>query len=52
VVWTAAVAMGPLKDHNRVLLERARSWLVATTDEQLVALQSRFAPADQDAVKP
>jgi len=48
VVWTAAVAMGPLKDHNRLMLERTRSWLVATTDEQLVAVQSRFAPPAPD----
>jgi hypothetical protein len=45
VVWKAASAMGPLKDHNRLIVERARLWLVATTDEQLVAVQSRFAVA-------
>jgi hypothetical protein len=37
--------MGPLKDHNRQIAEHARLWLVATTDDQLVAVQSRFAEA-------
>jgi hypothetical protein len=45
VVWKAAAAMGPLKDHNRHIAEHARLWLVATTDDQLVAVQSRFAAA-------
>lgn len=45
VVWKAAVAMGPLKDHNRRIAERARLWLVATTDDQLVAAQSRIVAA-------
>jgi hypothetical protein len=45
VVWKSAAAMGPLKDHNRQIAEHARSWLVATTDDQLVAVQSRFAKA-------
>jgi hypothetical protein len=45
VVWKAAAAMGPLKDHNRHIVEQARLWLVATTDDQLVAVQSRFAAA-------
>ncbi|MDN7182796.1 hypothetical protein M0D69_33230 [Caballeronia sp. SEWSISQ10-4 2] len=45
VVWKTAAAMGPLKDHNRWIAERARLWLVATTDDQLVAVQSRFAAA-------
>ncbi|SAL42493.1 hypothetical protein AWB64_04514 [Caballeronia sordidicola] len=43
VVWKAASAMGPLKDHNRHIAEHARLWLVATTDDQLIAEQSRFA---------
>jgi hypothetical protein len=43
VVWKAAASMGPLKDHNRVIAEHARLWLVATTDDQLVATQRRFA---------
>ncbi|MFM0738763.1 hypothetical protein PQQ51_16095 [Paraburkholderia xenovorans] len=38
VVWKAAAAMGPLKDHNRLLAQHAHAWLVATTDEQLAAL--------------
>jgi hypothetical protein len=45
VVWKAATAMGPLKDHNRQIAEHARLWLVATTDDQLVAAQSRIASA-------
>ncbi|MGA7813485.1 hypothetical protein [Caballeronia sp.] len=45
VVWKAATAMGPLKDHNRLIVEHARLWLVATTDDQLVAVQGRFAAA-------
>jgi len=36
--------MGPFKDHNRYIVESARLWLVATTEDQLVAVQSRFAP--------
>jgi hypothetical protein len=41
VVWKAATAMGPLKDHNRWIVENARLWLVATTDDQLVAAQTQ-----------
>lgn len=44
VVWKAAAAMGPFKDHNRHLVMSARYWLVATSDEQLAALQPRYAP--------
>jgi hypothetical protein len=47
--------MGPLKDHNRHLAEHARLWLVATTDDPLVAAQSRFAAAKgvgQEDAKP
>ncbi|ALS60289.1 hypothetical protein [Pandoraea norimbergensis] len=46
VVWKAAAAMGPLKDHNRLIVEQASLWLVATTDDPLVAVQSRFAKAE------
>jgi hypothetical protein len=44
--------MGPFKDHNRYIVERARRWLVATSDDQLVAVQDRFAAnrADQPEV--
>jgi hypothetical protein len=45
VVWKSAAAMGPLKDHNRQIAEHARSWIVATTDDQLVAIQTRFTEA-------
>jgi hypothetical protein len=49
VVWKTAVAMGPLKDHNLHIVERARLWLVATADDQLAAVLHRFAPAEPDA---
>jgi hypothetical protein len=55
VVWKSAAAMGPLKDHNRQIAEHARLWLVATTDDQLVAVQSRFVQASspkQEDAKP
>ncbi|MCX7273473.1 MAG: hypothetical protein NTV19_09890 [Burkholderiales bacterium] len=44
VAWQSVVAMGPFRDHNRHLTDAAKRWLVATSDEQLVALQERFAP--------
>jgi hypothetical protein len=37
-----------LKDHNRLQVERARLWLVATSDDQLVAVQARFRPPEPD----
>jgi hypothetical protein len=43
VLWKAAAAMGPLKDHNRQLADHTRLWLVATTDDQLVSVQTRLA---------
>jgi hypothetical protein len=46
VAWKSVIAMGPFKDHNRHIVEGARLWLVATTDEQLAAVQARFAPED------
>jgi len=45
VLWKTVASMGPFKDHNRYIVESARLWLVATTDDQLIAVQSRFAPA-------
>jgi len=45
-LWKEAPSMGPFKEHNRLLVERARRWLVATTDEQLAAVQGRFAPEE------
>jgi hypothetical protein len=44
VAWKSATVMGPFKDHNRYLVEDAHAWLVASTDEELLALQPRFAP--------
>ncbi len=44
VLWKTGVTLGPLKDHNRLLVDNAREWIVATTDEQLEAVQGRFAP--------
>jgi hypothetical protein len=35
VAWTKAAAMGPFKDHNRLLVKQAKQWLVATTDAEL-----------------
>jgi hypothetical protein len=52
VSWKSVVAMGPFKDHNRHIVEGARLWLVATTDEQLEALQPRFAPPEAPAETP
>ncbi|CAB3765333.1 hypothetical protein [Paraburkholderia solisilvae] len=55
VVWKAAATLGPLKDHNRWIAQHARLWLVATTDDQLVATQSRLALAmgsKQEEAKP
>jgi hypothetical protein len=48
VLWKTVGAMGPFRDHNRYLVESARLWLVATTEDQLVAVQNRFAPAAAD----
>ncbi len=44
VVWTQAAAMGPFKDHNQFMAQRAKQWLVATSDAELEAVQARFAP--------
>lgn len=44
VQWKSAVSMGPFKDHNPHIVEAARRWVVAAADDQLVAIQSRFAP--------
>lgn len=43
VVWKSATAMGPFKDHNRQIAERARLWLVAIAEDQLVAVHRRLA---------
>jgi hypothetical protein len=51
VVWQRATVMGPLKDHNRYLVEDARAWLVASSDEELLALQPRFAPPPPPAAE-
>jgi len=51
-LWKEATAMGPFKDHNRLLVERAHLWLVATTDEQLAAFRARFAPPEPAAPDP
>jgi hypothetical protein len=48
VLWKSANVMGPFKDHNRYIVEHARRWIVATTDDQLVAVQDRFASHDAD----
>ncbi|MGF6774959.1 hypothetical protein [Paraburkholderia sp. GAS334] len=46
VVWKTASTLGPLKDHNRHMVERAHRWIVATSDDQLIAVQPRFAPPE------
>lgn len=48
VVWTKAAAMGPFKDHNQLLVKQAKQWLVATSDAELEALQTSFAPPRSD----
>lgn len=48
VLWKTVVSMGPFKDHNRHIIEAARLWLVAATDEELLAVQPRFAPVVAD----
>jgi hypothetical protein len=42
VAWKEAASMGSLKDHNKLMVDSARRWLVATSDDQLIAVQSRF----------
>lgn len=46
VLWKSASSLGPFKDHNRHIVAQARRWIVATTDDQLAALQDRFAVGD------
>lgn len=45
VLWKTVASMGPFKDHNRYITEDARIWVVATTEDQLIEVQSRFVPA-------
>jgi len=52
LLWKEAPAMGPFRDHNRHQVDSARRWLVATTEEQLTALQPRFAPPEAAAPPP
>jgi hypothetical protein len=55
VLWKSVGTMGPFKEHNRYIVEAARLWLVATTDGELIAVQSRFAPVTAnktEAAKP
>lgn len=48
VLWKAAGVMGPFKDHNRLMVDGARRWLVATSDDQLASVQARFAVKGAD----
>ena len=48
VLWKPVATMGPFKDHNRHIVEAARLWIAATTDDQLVSVQPRFAPVTPD----
>jgi hypothetical protein len=43
--------MGPFKDHNRYIVENARAWVVAITDEELAAVSERVA-AQPDQLRP
>ena len=52
LLWKEAPAMGPFRDHNRHQVDSARRWLVATTDELLIAVQPRFAPPKPAGPKP
>ena len=38
VVWNKVLALGPMKDHNKMQVAQAKRWLVATTDAELAAL--------------
>jgi hypothetical protein len=51
VLWKPASVMGPFKDHNRYIVERARRWIAATADDQLVAVQERFIAKDPDSTE-
>jgi len=46
LLWKEAAVMGPFRDHNRHQVDSARRWLVATTDEPLIAVRPRFAPPE------
>ena len=52
VLWKPVTVMGPFKDHNRHIVEAARSWIVATSDDQLAAVQSQFAAMVPDTPAP
>jgi hypothetical protein len=46
VLWKTVGVMGPFKEHNGYLVESARLWLAATSEDQLIAVQKkRFPPA-------
>jgi hypothetical protein len=44
VLWKPVTTMGPFKDHDGHIVNTARLWIVATTDDQLLSIQDRFAP--------
>jgi hypothetical protein len=57
VLWKSASTMGPFKEHNRYIVENARDWIVAITDDELAAISERFvaqaaSPPDADGVAP
>lgn len=52
LLWKEAPVMGPFRDHNRHQVDGARRWLVATSDELLIAVQARFAPPKTPAPNP
>ena len=38
VVWNKVLALGPMKDHNKMQFAQAKQWLVAITDAELAVL--------------
>jgi len=48
VLWKTVTALGPFKDHNRYIVESAQRWIVATSDDQLIAVRDRFNPGETE----
>lgn len=42
VLWKSVSTMGPFKDHNRYIVENARAWVVAISDQELALVSERF----------
>jgi hypothetical protein len=52
VLWKEVAVLGPFKDHNRYIVESARAWIVATSEDQLTAVQGRFVQDPGAPAKP